>query len=302
MEGVGGLMMARMEEPGIFVQDLEFARIIGLRLNGRFGFVDGNRGWAKFEGSLERSVRSEVQMLESVERDYGLCWNLSLRCHQALLSLEIFDHCFNSFDSKSWLQPEIHLIPQRVVGPRVDPKPAPVLPMYYSVRISHEAPLLWLDVALALPDGPLTQILCQMMMPAVQGARVLGAVVSLMLLVVWLVVLDQHGLVLKGQPRRSLVPAVAVDHACRRVCHSDEFRVAHVCDVAVNIISFEKTIVVFGGEQLVLVVQLVFLGLREAFFALLALKGGVGRRLEGWNFAPLPSERLRTFVALRLQP
>jgi len=131
-----------------------------------------------------------------------------------------------------------------------------------SVRLSNEASLLRLNVALALPDGLLAQILGQVMMLAIESARVPATAVLPRGLVVQLVVLDQHGLVLEGLSCRSLMPAVAMDHACGRTRHSDEFLVAHVRDVAVNVIGFEQAIVVFGSEQLVLVVQLLFLAVR----------------------------------------
>lgn len=56
----GGWLLVRVEEPGVFVQDLELARVVELRLNGGGGLQDGDGGWAELGSSWPKGVRLEV--------------------------------------------------------------------------------------------------------------------------------------------------------------------------------------------------------------------------------------------------
>ena len=158
---------------------------------------------------------------------HAVLWNLEARSdvplrQEAILLSKMLSHSLSALHLKLGLEPQVHLLRNRSIGPRIDALMMPALPVGDCIGLPYVFLFLILNMALALAQGPHLQVF---------GKWFQLLTLSILLLscsIICVVLLDDHRLVPEATSRFELFCPILMSHPRCSAGDPDCSRIGHV--------------------------------------------------------------------------
>ena len=142
---------------------------------------------------------------------HAILWSLEARsdvplCQEAISLSEMLGHSLSALHLELGLEPQVHLLRNRSVRPRIDALSMPVLPVGDCIGLPYVFLFLILNMALTLAQGPHLQVFGKWFWPLT-----LSIPLFFCSIICW-VLLDDHRLVPEAASRFELPCPILMSH------------------------------------------------------------------------------------------